>query len=234
MGEDYRTNPSASGVSKKVIMSDWAEDLPFMISFGDGITKENLDEWAHPLLLVADACARFDIRISEVEIHNHGGTYERSEDHPSGTAYFAESRLVLCTPDMITALHEASHLWLEEKHTEDWALGFFALIRTYMDEDRYEGEVWRIANYYPGAMSAARRMVHDGILKDTRPFGWNSGYSVRDRSPEGRDERSEGSTVRREPDPSAEGARPNEHLTIGETKTYSDLEGVTVSQEGEG
>ena len=31
-----------------------------------------------------------------------------------------------------------------------------------------------------------------------------------------------------------EGARPSEHLTIGETKTYSGPEGVAVSQEGEG
>jgi hypothetical protein len=39
---------------------------------------------------------------------------------------------------------------------------------------------------------------------------------------------------RESPTRAQRGARPNEHLTIGETKTYSDLEGVTVSQEGEG
>lgn len=215
-------------------MSNWLQGLPFLVSFGEGITEENLDDWAIPLCIVGDAASTFDIRIAEIEIHNHGGSYLQSADHPVGMAYFAESRIVLCTTDMVTALHETSHLWSEEKHTIDWALSFFAMIRTYMDKDLYETEVWKIANYYPGAMAAARRMVHDGILKDLRPFGWNSGYSVRDRSPEGGDERSEGSTVRREPDPAEAGARPNEHLTLEAIETYSDPEGVTVSQEGEG
>lgn len=209
-------------------MFDWISKLPFMVSFGDGITEENLKDWEAVILCVTDASLRFDIRISEIEIHNHGGTYQRAEDHPLGMAYFAEARLVLCTTDIITALHETSHLWMEDNHTEEWALALFAMIRTYIEDSQYEDEVWRIANYYPGAMQAARRMVHDGILKDRRPFGWNSGYNVRDRSPEGRDERSEGSTVRREPDPSLRGARPNEHLTIETETTYSETtEGET-------
>lgn len=192
-----------------------------MVSFGEGITEENLEDWQPSLIVAADACTRFDIHVVEVEIHNHGGSYATHEDHPSGEAHFVDRRLVLCTTDMIVALHELSHLWSEQGHSEDWAFSFFAMIRTYMETADYEREVWRVANLYPNAMKAARRMVHDNILHDTRLFGWNSGYDVRDRSPEGRDERSEGSTVRREPDPSLRGARPNGDLTLGETTTYT-------------
>lgn len=150
------------------------EGLPFLLSFGDGIEYENLGEWDTVVATLADACSSYDIPLAELVLHRHGDGYPQ-DNHPLGLTTFLERSVQLCRPDILIALHELAHVWLNEAHSKDWAMGFFALMKQYTP-DLFDTEVWTVANSYPQAMVAAREMVHDGIIPENRKFGWNSGY----------------------------------------------------------
>lgn len=152
--------------------------LPFLLSFGDGIEYENLGEWDIVIATLGNACTSYDIPLAELVLHRHGDEYPQG-DHPLGLTTFSERSVQLCRPDILIALHELSHVWLNEAHSKDWAMGFFALMKQYTP-DVFDTEVWTVANSYPQAMVAAREMVHDGIIPENRKFGWNSGYSPAD------------------------------------------------------
>ena len=150
------------------------DNLPFLLSFGDGFEYENLEEWGDIIAVLGHAAITYDIPLAELVLHRHGDGYPQG-DHPLGLTTFSERSIHLCRPDLMIALHELAHVWLNEAHSKDWAMGFFALIKQYAP-DRFDNEVWTVANSYPQAMVAVREMVHDGIIPDDRKFGWNSGY----------------------------------------------------------
>ncbi len=89
--------------------------LPFLLSFGDGIEYENLGEWDIVIATLGSACTSYDIPLAELVLHRHGDEYPQG-DHPLGLSTFSERSVQLCRPDILIALHELSHVWLNEAH----------------------------------------------------------------------------------------------------------------------
>lgn len=137
----------------------------------------DIDRWSEVLLLCDDVVGIYNIDLKTLELR-----YDPEAMGPNiGDANLETKTIRLLTPDKNILLHELAHIYANEKHTEEWAKIYLALLRMFLEGEEFADALATASSMYAVVGDIVKSLAANEWIEESDRWTWGTPWSGRER-----------------------------------------------------